>query len=391
MAFGRKPISSTSKPSEGTGSLDYGTGNLSDNSDSLTVPESKTALTVEEILEKEKNEIFYFIREELEDDDITNIEWDGDIMWLVSLSKGKFASDKKIETEVLDNMAIRVSNVTKVDFNKSKPVLEASTKNLRISIWHESRCGKKSVVIRKVSQSRRLNHDLLVKSKYAPENIINLLENCIVAHMNIVIGGLTNAGKTELLKYLSAFIPSYEKAGVYEDNKEIHYKSINPGKNCVEFVVDRKCGYAEIIKYGLRHNVLWQLLSESRGPEVFDLLNGLTNGAKCMTTVHLSDLKDLGDRFYTMSGKDHSMSEAQFLNTVYRQIDVAVLIACNNKEQRYIKQVAFYTRENNVNDCTIIYEDGEFTNKDIPASIMYKFKEYHKSNPFVRTMLEEVE
>lgn len=71
-----------------------------------------------------------------------------------------------------------------VSFNRSVPVLEANTEDLRISIWHESRCGKKSIAIRKIPIYIRFNHKSLLDSGYAPETLINLLENCTKAHMN---------------------------------------------------------------------------------------------------------------------------------------------------------------------------------------------------------------
>ena len=75
----------------------------------------------------------------------------------------------------------------KVPFNRSVPVLEANTDSLRISIWHESRCTKKSVAIRKIPLSIRFDHNSLINSRYCPETIISLLENCVKAHMNCVM------------------------------------------------------------------------------------------------------------------------------------------------------------------------------------------------------------
>ena len=58
--------------------------------------------------------------------------------------------------------------------------------------------------------------------------------------------------------------------------KSITVKLIR-GKMCGVFV-DEKFSYSQIIRAGLRHNIDWTLLSESRGPEVLDLLNSLSTG-----------------------------------------------------------------------------------------------------------------
>ena len=87
-----------------------------------------------------------------------------------------------------------------VQFNRSRPILEANTENLRISIWHESRCQKKSMSIRKIPEYLRFDHMTLIESRYAPESIINLLENSVSAHLSIVVGGQPHAGKTHTTK-----------------------------------------------------------------------------------------------------------------------------------------------------------------------------------------------
>lgn len=334
--------------------------------------------TLEQAIEKEKAQLFSVLSEEIEDETITDIEWDGWNLWITKLGVGCYRSDKVLDDEFVSRMAIRLSNIMKVNFSRMNPVLEANTELLRISIWHESRCGRKSIAIRKIPTYIRFNHDTLIESGYAPEKLINLLENCTRAHMNCVIGGLPHAGKTELLKYLSTYIPAAEKAGVYEDNQEIHYRDINPGKKCVEFHVDDDFTYADVIKAGLRHNVDWELLSEARGPEVLELLNALSNGGYCLTTMHLNDVTRLPDRMYNMIGENVS---ERFINNIYRFIDVGIIVECDNKQQRRIKQLAFFTRTEKINSCHLFYDEGEFTGKAVPEEMLKKFKRYNIENP----------
>lgn len=333
-------------------------------------------------LSKHKGELFNELRDEIDDDDITDIEWDGYNLWITHLRKGRYISAKKLKSAYADNLSIRLANIMETSFNRSNPVLEANTENLRISIWHESRCGTKSIAIRKIPQSIRFCHESLVTDGYAPETIINLLENCTRAHMNCVIGGQPHAGKTELLKYLSTYIPASEKVGVYEDNQEIHYRKINPGKKCVEFRVDDRFGYSQVIKAGLRHNVDWVLLSESRGQEVLDLLNSLSTGAYCMTTMHLDCVGSIPDRMYNMLGESNVAD--RFINSIYQYIDVGVLVECDKHERRRIREVGFFMRTAGVNHCCIVYEDGEFTNAELPQEILDRFRKYGINDPYGR-------
>ncbi|MGN0317542.1 MAG: ATPase, T2SS/T4P/T4SS family [Lachnospira sp.] len=326
------------------------------------------------LITSNSQELFYELSDEIKDESITDIEWDGYNLWITRLGSGSFISDKELSEKYVENLSIRLSNIMGVSFNRIHPILEANTESLRISIWHESRCGRKSIAIRKIPQNLRFNHLSLLKSDYASKEIITLLENCVMAHLSTVIGGQPHAGKTELLKFLSTFIPADEKAGVFEDNQEIHYRTINPMKKCVEFFVDDKVGYQDIIKAGLRHNIDWILLSESRGPEVVELLNSLSTGAFCMTTMHLDDVRDMPDRMYNMLGTGNAPE--RFINSIYKYIDMAVLVECDKYERRRISQVGFFSRENGKNKCSVIYEDGKRTNEELPEFIKDRFRRY---------------
>lgn len=335
---------------------------------------------LKQFIENNKNMLFSEIEDEIENDNITDIEWDGNHLWITELNKGCYMSEKKLSNDYIDNMTMRLSDIMHTHCNRSTPVLEANTEDLRISIWDESRAGSKSVTIRKIPKTLRYGHMELVDSSFAPDCIINLLENSTIAHMNSVLGGQPHAGKTELLKYLTQFIPAYEKAGVYEDNSEIHYKIINPDKKCSEFFVDDKYTYSDAIRYGLRHNVDWVLLSESRGREIIDLVNALSTGCFCMTTMHLDYVPDIPDRMYGMLGTS-SVSD-RFINNIYKYIDIGVLIECDKHEHRRLTQVGFFTRENDKNKCTMIFEDGELTGNDIPDQIIDRFEKYGIDDPF---------
>ena len=332
-------------------------------------------------IKQNRAELFCEVEHLIQDDNVTDIEWDGYNLWVTDLTKGCYLDNRKLSESYVDNLSIRLANIMKVPFNRVHPILEANTEDLRISIWHESRCERKSMAIRKIPTKLRFSHEDMIKAGYATEEMADFLENCVTAHCNIVIGGQPHAGKTELLKYLSTFIPANEKVGVYEDNQEIHYRQINQGKKCAEFFVDDKFSYSQIIKAGLRHNIDWTLLSESRGPEVLDLLNSLSTGSSCMTTIHLDDVRGLPDRMYNMLG-ECDVTE-RFINSIYKYIDLGILVECDAKEKRRITQVALFDRLHGENVCTVLYDRDGRTEKEVPTEYMEKFKRYGIMNPFM--------
>lgn len=302
----------------------------------------KEKMSLDEIIEAQKKDLFSEIEEYLSNDKITDIEWDGCNLWLTELGKGCYKVDKKLTPQFIANLSIRLSNIMKTNFNTANPVMEAHTEDLRISIFHESRSESKSLTIRKIPTTLRYDHETIIKSGMMPEELLNLLENCVKAHSNIVIGGRPHAGKTELLKYLSGFIPANEKVITLEDNAEIHYRQIHPGRKCVPFLVDEKFDYSSAIKACLRHNADWLLLSEARGPEIVELLNALSTGSFCMTTVHVDGAKDIPDRMYNMLGD--SGESPRFINNIYRYMDIGMVVKADKQEHRIVSELGFFER-----------------------------------------------
>ena len=111
-----------------------------------------------------------------------------------------------------------------------------------------------------------------------------------------------------------------------------------------------------------------------------ELLNSLSTGAYCMTTMHLDDIRDMPDRMYSMLGNGESSD--RFINSIYKYIDLVLLVDCDRFERRHISQVGFLSRYHGENICTVIYEDGEFLNNDLPPDIMDKFIKYGIDNPY---------
>lgn len=361
-----------------------------------------TKKSLSEIIEANRKELFSEIEEYLDNDKITDIEWDGDQLWLTELGVGCYATNKKLSQSFVTNLSIRLSNLMKTNFNQTNPVLEAHTDELRISIFHESRSGSKSIVVRKIPIIIRYDHDVIVKTGMMPEPVLNLLENCVKAHLNIVIGGRPHAGKTELLKYLSGFIPKEEKAITLEDNAEIHYRQIHPGRKHTPIIVDDKFTYSDAIKACLRHNADWLLLSEARGPEIVELLNALSTGSYCMTTIHADGARDIPDRMYNMLGD--SGESLRFINNIYRYLDVGIIVKADKKENRIVSEIGFFGRfpvtrydkdgierveTENVYIPFYNSYDGYKQKEDLPRNILRAFNKAGIENPFERPELKD--
>ena len=314
------------------------------------------------------------------DENITDINWSRGL-WINDLEKGRY----KVEGFVLKDVFIqqfytRISNLMNVQFNQNNPLLEAETDSLRISILHESVTNTgTSISIRKTPAIRRINKDRLIRENYCTEEIDTFMENAIRSHCTVIVGGLPGVGKTEYIKYLTNFIPAFERVYTIEDNLELRYSAINPEKDCVEIKVSENFGYAEALKASKRQLPTWVLLAEARGVEVKYLLENISAGVHCLTTIHLDDAGKIPDRLRNMG---QNINE----NDVYSFVDIGVLLQSVVKEgekiTRHIAQVMCLSRHEEQNEKVMIYEDGKILTKNLPTDIMRKFKMAGINNPF---------
>ena len=82
---------------------------------------------------KLENVIFDEISEYIVDDNITDVNWNGFELWIDHLEKGRYLCEKVLSNKFVENLSVRLSNLVNLNFNKHNPLLEAETKDLRIS------------------------------------------------------------------------------------------------------------------------------------------------------------------------------------------------------------------------------------------------------------------
>lgn len=330
-----------------------------------------------------KPEYFGELTPYLLDDNVTDIDWNGKELWITDLNKGRYHSDLVLEPKFVSQFTQRMSNVVGVQFNQNNPILEAETDNLRISIIHESKANTgRAIAIRKTPVVRRIDEGAIEETGYVKDKeIMNLVINSVLSNMNIVVCGKAGVGKTEFMKYLTKFIRPWERAITIEDNMELHYSSINPGKDCIEMRVDKSFTYRQAIKASLRQNPEWILLSEARSDEVIDLLEAMSTGHGVITSIHTDTVSNIPGRFASMAGTDEYAKKAE--KDVYMYIDMGILVARKivaGKIKRYIKEVCYYYKDaqgNNKQYMAVF--NGELIGTDIPIE---EKRKYTQDNPF---------
>jgi len=331
------------------------------------------------IKEEYYGELLPFIK----DEKITDITWNGRALWLDHLEKGRYEVEGFVLTnEFIDRFSTRLANLVNRNFNESQPKLEAETEDLRISVIEPSVTNTgPSIAIRKTPAIRRLNETKMMKDGYANILMLLLLQSLVKGHCSFIVTGDVGSGKTELIKYLTKFIPNHERTISIEDNYELRLAAINPKLDCVEQKVEPWYTYQDAIKVALRQLCKWLLMSEARSKEVTQLLEAASTGCGIMTTIHSDDVRKLPDRVVNMIGGEAGKEK---MNDVYNFFDVGVKVSVSKTEgkiKRWISQIGIFDRENDVNKTIMIYDEGRFTGENLPPNIEKKLKEANVENP----------
>lgn len=325
---------------------------------------------------------------------VTDINWNGYQLWIDDLAKGRYCTEEQLDEAFTARYASLLANVSSSQYNRMNPVLEIETNELRISIVHHSvaRTGT-TISIRKIPAIRRLSKTSMVTQGYCSEKINSFLRNCIKAKCSIAVCGMPGVGKTELLKYLTKYIPAHERVITIEDTLEMHYRKINPEKDCVELKVDEKFTYTDAIKACLRQLPRWLVLSEVRSIEVRYLLEALSAGCCGLTTLHTDDVRNIPDRIKNMA--EGSADASRIINDTYALINIGVLIRSHITDEgirRRIEQICIFDRSGEKGDfydnsITMIAENGKLLPEaeiKLPLNFQRKMLQVEVDNPFIR-------
>lgn len=317
---------------------------------------------------------------------VTDVDYNGSELWITDIKRGRYRARERITEQFIDVFAHNISNCVNRQFNNANKVLEADTRELRISIIHNSAATSGiSICIRKSPCIVRNHIGEMLTEEYCQERMLHLLINCVLAGMNFVFGGEPGAGKTECAKFFMQFIPKEDRVITIEDSLEIHYTDINPGADAVELRIGPGFTYTDAIKASLRQNPKWLMLSEARSLEVTSLLEQWSTGVNGFTTIHLDDVRKLPDRIQNMMNNVNDADRME--NRIYRYVNVGILIRRIRRPdgsiRRYMDQVCFYSREETVNRIYMLVKDGELISEDLPPEIRRKFHYAGIADPFV--------
>ena len=152
--------------------------------------------------------------------------------------------------------------------------------------------------------AERLKAEDLVNIRSMTRPLLEFLEHCVRARLNMLISGGTGAGKTTLLNVLSSFISERERIVTIEDAAELQLHQEHVAR--LETRPPNVEGKGAIRQRQLLINALRMrpdriVVGETRGEEALDMLQAMNTGHDgSLTTVHANTPRDALSRIETM-------------------------------------------------------------------------------------------
>src|SRR3954470_7748433 len=152
--------------------------------------------------------------------------------------------------------------------------------------------------------AERLKAEDLVAIRSMTRPMLEFLEHCVRARLNMLISGGTGAGKTTLLNVLSSFISERERIVTIEDAAELQLHQEHVAR--LETRPPNVEGKGAVKQRQLLVNALRMLpdrivVGEVRGEEALDMLQAINTGHDgSLTTVHANTPRDALSRIETM-------------------------------------------------------------------------------------------
>jgi pilus assembly protein CpaF len=157
--------------------------------------------------------------------------------------------------------------------------------------------------IRRFGRDPLIADDLIANHSLTPR-MLELLQGCVKARLNVLISGGTGAGKTTFLNVLSSYISNKERIVTIEDAAELqlHQEHVVRLETRPPNIEGRGAvQQRQLVINSLRMRPDRIIVGEVRGEEALDMLQAMNTGHDgSLTTVHANAPRDALMRIETM-------------------------------------------------------------------------------------------
>lgn len=241
---------------------------------------------------------------------------------------------------------------------------------------------------------RRFGQDPLTAEQLIENNtltppMLELLQGCVKARLNVLISGGTGAGKTTFLNVLSSYISNRERIVTIEDAAELqlHQDHVVRLETRPANIEGKGAIYQrQLVINSLRMRPDRIIVGEVRGEEALDMLQAMNTGHDgSLTTIHANTPRDALSRLETMVAMANlNIPESAIRRQIASAIDVVIQVSRMSDGTRKVVSIAEITgMEGDVVTMQDIFvfrkrgirETGEVMGEFVPTGIRPKFGE----------------
>ncbi|HMM01031.1 MAG TPA: ATPase, T2SS/T4P/T4SS family [Bacilli bacterium] len=224
----------------------------------------------------------------LEDDDVTDISYNGSSVFFFTHTQGRKKSDIKFSHSEANDFIRQIANLNNVLFSTAKPIMDTSIANLRISAIHDSLARKNGEKV--IHFSIRKHNQKIIdfrQTETGNQLLYDLLSAYLQCNLSMAISGKAGSGKTEMQKFILTLLPNNERVILIDSVDEIEENNQYDLDLSVWRVSDNdEVRIQELIRASLRQNPDWIILAEARGREMKDIISSIRSGHPSIFTCH---------------------------------------------------------------------------------------------------------
>ncbi len=244
----------------------------------------------------------------------------------------RFADEASMRTIVN-----RMISAAEREINDLSPVVDAQMPNgSRVHAQLPPYSTNGAVLSVRIGSGRRVDLAGLIETGAASPDALAYLWLAAEAKLNIIIAGAPASGKTSLMLALGAFLPSYERViMVEEDVSELSAGSQLLNAVGLQGLTNSRIGARDQVINALRLRPDRLVVGEMRGSEAGEIFAGANLGVPFMTTMHTG--ANGAAVIARLSAKPMSV-EPQLLSL----LDASVFMVQSGIRQRRVESIAEY-------------------------------------------------
>lgn len=286
-----------------------------------------------------------------ENEDVTDIEYDGDRLSIAGVTHFEWVEDENINDDYVQRIIQKFAAATGKEFSTKKPILDCVYGNIRLNaVHHSNTTGGTTFSMRIVRPKLMLNTGNF--KEFAPDFILDFLKASIEVYSNTIVGGPTGTGKTELQKLGISFLKGgKEKIITIQDVNELFAKVLNPDKIIYEWLIANGVTLNDLLEAVLRNNPKWAIISETRDGASYGVYQVLMGDHKVFTSIHVAGALLIAKRMAQLAkfAPEAANMDVEMLEADFKQLlDFGWYIekdTINDRDYRFLSEIASFDPE----------------------------------------------